>query len=399
MKNLLFISSYPFPLNKGSNQHAYFLMKALTIHYNVYCIFFVQPGSTTDILDKRKLIELGIQKYKICYFKPDKRRNKYIDRLSGIADFPYKYMKRATHQRGSFIINNYIRDYSIEIVHFEHFHYTKYAFQIHSKIKIVVVYLDLYHMIDLGKIQFEKSYLNKVELLIAGIKKYIFQRMLEYRIDLKIFLNPIEMQALPVNSFYIPHIVNPEISYTKPRKNPRYFNLLFLGTYNHHPNRISLNYLIKEIVPLLSKKTEKFRIWIVGVGTEKYTEIINKSDFSGYVRIKGFVQNINDVFKDMDIALFPILSGGGMKTKVIESMAAGLPIVTTPQGVYGMNNLPRNCVEVGSTPDEIVNSLSLLFRNYQLRMNKSFQAKEYIEKEHSVENMTHEVIRAYKRLW
>ena len=68
MKNILFISSYPFPLDKGSNQHAFFFIKALSAKFNVYCLFFAQPRhALPDDLDA-PLDVLGIQAYTLCTF-------------------------------------------------------------------------------------------------------------------------------------------------------------------------------------------------------------------------------------------------------------------------------------------------------------------------------------------
>jgi glycosyltransferase involved in cell wall biosynthesis len=253
-------------------------------------------------------------------------------------------------------------------------------------------------LVDWSKIQFTENYITKLDLFFAGLKKYVFQRLLERKIDLKIFLNPKEMKSHSKKAVYIPHVVNPEIRYTKPRKGPKSINLLFLGTYNHPPNRLSFDFMIEEIIPILIKKTKNFRVWIVGPGTEKYSKKLENSISHDFVKIKGFVKNINDVFDEMDIALFPILYGGGMKTKVIEAMAAGLPVITFPPGIYGMEKLPSECIEVSNNPHEMVNSIFLLINNYQLRLKKSIIGKDYIKNEHSFENLGREVLKYYKRL-
>ena len=397
MKNLLFISSYPLPLNKGSNQHAYFFIKTLACKLNVYCIFFVQSENIDDFEDNIDTQTLGIKNYEICYFKKNSRKNKYYNRIRKIIEFPSSYMNLATHTQGKKIISTHINKYSIDIIHFEHFHYAKYAFILPAYIKKVVVYHDLYHLIYWMQIRFEKSYLRKLELFIGSVKKYIFEKMLESRVDLKIFLNPIEMASLPNRSAFIPHIVNPEIKYKQPDDN-KFLNILFLGGYNHPPNRISFKYIVDSILPLLVEKLTNFKIWVFGSGAEKYNEYLAQSQNSNFVDIKGFVHDINKVFEEIDIALFPILYGGGIKTKVIEAMAAGIPIITTPQGIFGLNNLPEECVEVCKTPDEFVKSLVSLMKNHSFRLKRSIKGKKYVEKEHSVEKLAAKVMKVYQSI-
>lgn len=395
MKNLLFISSYPLPLYKGSNQHAYFFLKSLVNNFNVYCIFFVQPENEAVFEDNIDSNTLGIKKYEICYFKENPRKNKYYERIRKNIEFPYRYMNLATHSHGKRIINTYIKRYSIDIIHFEHFHYVKYAFFLPPDIKKIVVYHDLYHSLGLMKIRFENRYINKLELLLGSVKQYLFERILDSRISLKVFLNPIEMLSLPNKSICIPHIVNPEIQYNKP-DDTNFINILFLGGYNHPPNRLSFKYIIDSVLPLLVKKQTNFKIWVIGPGAEKYNDYLSQFRDSKFFCIKNFVPDINDVFKNIDIALYPILYGGGIKTKVIETMAAGIPIVTTMQGVFGLSGLPKNCVDVCKTPTEFVNELVLLMNNYSLRLNKSLKGREYVEREHSVQKLSEKVNKVYQ---
>ena len=190
------------------------------------------------------------------------------------------------------------------------------------------------------------------------------------------------MAVLPKKSVYIPHVVNQNILFRKARETDL-FNILFLGTYNHPPNIVSLNFIIERILPLLAKKTEKFRFHIVGGGTEKFQDVVINSLVSDFVVIRGFEKDINRVFQNMDIALFPIQYGGGVKTKIIDAMAAGVPVVTTPEGILGLHSLPEDCIGVGKTATEILDEILLLMKNYSLRLTRSMTAKKYIEENYS----------------
>ena len=402
MKNLLFISSYPCPLYKGSNQHAYFFLKSLASIFNVYCIFFVQPENKNQFIDNLDICALGIKEYDICFFK-ELHRNKYFPKIIGqkyyekirkTIQFPYGYMNMATHLYGKRLILKFIQKYSIEIVHFEHFHYVKYLLYIPSSTKRIVVYHDLYHLVDWEKFKTEKKIFPKLELLISSFKKYLFENYLEYKTDLKIFLNPVEMQFSSDRAAFIPHIVNPEIKYNLP-KNDKCTNILFLGGYNHPPNRVSVKYIVDKILPLLVGKIKDFKIWVIGPGAEKYQQFKSQSAYGEFIYLKGFVSEINAVFQNMSIALFPILYGGGIKTKVIEAMAAGIPVITSPQGVFGLKNLPENCVEVCRSPDEFFRSLMLLSEDLSLRQERSKRGKHFVNQNHSVEKLSSKIKETY----
>lgn len=397
MKNILFISSYPFPLNKGSNQHAYFFIKALALHHNVYCIFFVQPENISIGHGNRDSYDLPVKRFDICHFSDRPERNIFYSKIRNIVSFPYEYMNRATHKQGLQLINNYIKNYSIDIIHFEHLHYAKYLFRIPQNTKTVFVYHDLYHLIHWQQIKFAKKNVRKAVIFIECMKYYLFEKRLDKRIDAKIFLNPVEMLLSPKKSIYVPHVVNPDITYNYP-ENSELMRILFIGGYNHPPNRMSVKFIIEKILPALVKKTDRFQIQIVGSGSENFGKQLTNSYYQRFFNLRGFVQDINDVFESADIAFFPILYGGGIKTKIIEAMAAGVPVVTTPEGVFGLNNLPANCVGVGKSPDDLIRELILLMNNYNTRLKRSQTARAYIEKEHSFNTMSNAVSRIYQDL-
>ena len=406
MKNLLFISSYPFPLYKGSNQHAHFFVKALSSMFNVYCIFFVQPENRKNFQDVVNKNEVGIKEYAVCYFKPAPKgvlskkydNNKYLLKLRQIFQFPYSYMNSATHEEGKQVIQHFVEKHSIDIVHVEHFHYTKYLFDLSPEIKKVVVYHDLYHRIHWDQFKINKSITAKFDSIISGLKKYIYERLLVLKTDMNIFLNPEEMKSFPKRSACIPHIVNPDIRYNWSEDSD-IFNILFLGGYNHPPNRVSVAHIVNSILPLLAERLKKFRIWIIGPGAEKYEEIISASSYRDFIRLKGFVPDINDVFQGMHIALLPILYGGGIKTKVIEAMAAGLPVVTTPDGIYGLQNLPENCIDVCVSPDEFFTAVEMLQRTSSLRKKRSSKGVKFISQNHSVDMLNKRIKEVYTSIF
>ena len=349
---------------------------------------------------------MGIRDYTVCYFKQNSEgflfnthnKNNYLLKLRKLFQFPYSYMNSATHDEGRRKILQFIEKYSIDIVHVEHFHYTKYLFGLSNGIKKVVVYHDLYHRIHWDQFKIDKTITAKIDSLINGLKKYIYERLLVMKTDLSIFLNPEEMESYPKRSACIPHIVNPDIRYNWA-KDSDIFNILFLGGYNHPPNRVSVAYIVDSILPLLAERLKNFKIWIVGPGAEKYEEIVSVSSYRDFIYLKGFVPDINDVFHDMHIALLPILYGGGIKTKVIEAMAAGLPVVTTPQGIYGLRYLPENCIEVCSSPDEFLNTIEMLQQTSTLRKERSIKGNNFISQNHSVDMLKNRIREVYNSIF
>lgn len=398
MKNLLFISMYPFPPNIGSKQHAYYFLKSLTGQFNVYCIFFTPPHQQPPENPDADLDGMDVKGYEICRFAPAADKgNPIFTFFNKMVAFPNHFIHLATNPEGLECIERSITRHGIDIVHFEHIWNSRYAFMIPSRIKKVVVYHDLHHAIYSQLAQLEKRLFKKVLLLIECLKFYIYEKRLDKTVDLNIFLNPVEMLSLPRHSVHIPHIVNGDIRY-RPARETEYFNILFIGGYNHPPNRRSVAFLVQQMLPRLAALNVRFKIHIVGPDTEKFSPLIDGHPHRNHVILRGFISDINEAFHDMDIALFPILDGGGIKTKLIDALAAGVPVVTTPKGVEGLADLPEDAIGIGATPDALIEEMDLLMRSYPLRHKRSRSGRLFIDGHHAFSAFSEKVAQAYARL-
>lgn len=113
--------------------------------------------------------------------------------------------------------------------------------------------------------------------------------------------------------------------------------LLFNGLLSYQPNLDALKLILETINPLLLKQTGvKYKIIICGKGLPENMNGL-KDYNSKNVIYAGFVDNIENYFKAADVFLNPVETGGGIKTKMIEAIALGTTVVSTPNGARGIN--------------------------------------------------------------
>jgi glycosyltransferase involved in cell wall biosynthesis len=109
-------------------------------------------------------------------------------------------------------------------------------------------------------------------------------------------------------------------------------DLLFVGNLHHRPNSDGVQHFMREIFPLVREAIPGVRLTIVGEHAS--TEI---SDYaSDAVRVMGYVPDVDPYFAGARVFVAPIRFGAGVKGKIGESLAYGLPVVTTPVGAEGM---------------------------------------------------------------
>ena len=113
--------------------------------------------------------------------------------------------------------------------------------------------------------------------------------------------------------------------------------LLFNGSLDYAPNYKALRQLLKELMPRLQKTTNRrYTLLVCGKGLPKADKELSAFRSLG-VHYAGFVEDIDLYFKGADIFLNPVLEGGGVKTKMIESIAFGTPVVAMHKAATGIS--------------------------------------------------------------
>lgn len=126
--------------------------------------------------------------------------------------------------------------------------------------------------------------------------------------------------------------------------------LLFNGSLDYAPNYKALKGILKELVPRLQKYPgPKFTLLVCGKGLPKRDKELTSYRAAGVI-YTGFVDSIEPYIKAADIVLNPVVEGGGVKTKMIEAIAQGTPVVAMKTAAIGM--APALCEPLlVTTPD------------------------------------------------
>lgn len=109
--------------------------------------------------------------------------------------------------------------------------------------------------------------------------------------------------------------------------------LIFVGNYAYAPNEDAALFLGREAFPRVRKKHPDCQLRLVG--NAPTPAMLNLAAAAG-ITVTGFVPDVNAELQLARLLAAPIRFGAGMKNKLLEGMAAGLPIITTEAGIAGM---------------------------------------------------------------
>jgi glycosyltransferase involved in cell wall biosynthesis len=110
-------------------------------------------------------------------------------------------------------------------------------------------------------------------------------------------------------------------------------DLLFVGNFAHSPNSDALVYFCGEIFPKIQEHLKETRLYIVGANASFWMNDLAQPN----IVVAGYLPSLLPMLCSARISVAPLRYGAGMKGKIVEAMAAGLPVVTTSTGAAGLS--------------------------------------------------------------
>jgi len=159
---------------------------------------------------------------------------------------------------------------------------------------------------------------------------------------------------------------------------PRTRTIGFFGNMTWAANIDAVNWFAKEIMPEVNRTHPDAIFRVIGLGSEH----LRKSLTDPHLEFAGRVASIPEAMADISVGVVPIVSGTGIRFKLLEMLSMGLPIVTTSLGKLGTDCVDGQHVMVADEPTKFAEMVNLLLSDSGLRETLSQRAVE-LAKGHS----------------
>jgi O-antigen biosynthesis protein len=150
--------------------------------------------------------------------------------------------------------------------------------------------------------------------------------------------------------------------------------VLFVGGFEHPPNIDAAIYLVREVMPLVWAARPDVKVTIVGSHAPRDVEALATSR----VDVRGWVAELEPLLDAARALAAPVRFGAGMKGKVTQGLAAGLPIVTTPVGAEGLDASDGEQMLIGDTAEALAERILRVIEDDALWQSLSKQGQELI---------------------
>ena len=170
-------------------------------------------------------------------------------------------------------------------------------------------------------------------------------------------------------------------------------SLLFVGNFKHEPNTDAMLWFCREILPLIRKEVPATRLRIVG---DAPPDVVRSLARDG-IEVVGYVPDVQPYLRTSAVSIAPLRYGGGMKGKIGEAMAAGLPVVTTSTGAEGFGLIAGRDVLVADDAGGFCSAVVQLLRDEATRNAIRAAGWKFISDRFSIDAVQGDLLGALER--
>ena len=320
----------PYPLISGGQIRSYNLLKNLASKHQITLVALIKHD------DEKKYIK-NIEKFcnKVIVAKrPEKPWTPVNIIKTGFGKYPFLVVRNFSAAAKHAVINELANE-TFDLIHAETFYVMPHIPKTKTPILLVeqtIEYLVYKHFvesmkfaplrwlfsIDVKKIRYWEEYFWKQAKRVVAMSEP----------DKKVMQSHIPRLEVAI----VPNGVDTKSFSFQKRKLTFAPIVLFVGNFKWLQNREAVHKLVGQIWPIIAKKITKAKLWIVGKYPTTQILALKKDN----IEISDNVEDISGAYQKSHVLLAPIYGPGGTRYKILEAMATGVPVVTTPEGIEGL---------------------------------------------------------------
>jgi polysaccharide biosynthesis protein PslH len=162
----------------------------------------------------------------------------------------------------------------------------------------------------------------------------------------------------------------------------------FVGHLGVPHNVDAVLHFYNEIFPLVLEEWPECKFQVIGPSAHRSLLPLKRD---GRVMMTGFVENLNATLASSSVFVAPLRYCAGLQNKVLEAMAAGVPVVATPCVNEGLGARADEEILLASSPKDFASRVVLLLRDPSLRDRVSANARRFVERRFSWQHATRRI--------
>lgn len=155
--------------------------------------------------------------------------------------------------------------------------------------------------------------------------------------------------------------------------------LVISGKMSYHANVSMVLFFINQILPKIRARRPDVKVVVVGKDPPRDILALGQDPA---IEVTGTVTDIRPYLRRATVAVAPLTYGAGIQNKILEAMACGTPVVTTPRAISALEGIPGTDLLVGDGEEGFANEVLRLLEDSTLRHAVGQAGRLYVEKTH-----------------
>jgi polysaccharide biosynthesis protein PslH len=382
MKKILYISQvFPYPDDGGGKIKTLNSLTALAKKYEVYAIFISEKKPTKKDLNYLK--KIGVKKIKVFFSAQilDSVKDDYHNLIKNFAKLNPHYVFQYTYKPAFSFIKKAIKTYKPNIIHIDHINISQYLPKNKNEVWILEHHNLEFYLLWTRFIHSNK-WSRKLYLLIEATLTYLFERKNIKKFDHVFAISDPESKRIKkffkIKNVTAQPLVYPVFRFKKNKNKNK--KILFIGGLGWPPNEDAIEWFIKKMFPKIIKHIPKIELHIVGKNNPVLTKRLPKHK---QIIFHDYQKNLRSFIKEATCFILPFRMGGGVRIKSLTALSAGIPIVSTPLGVEGLNLQKNKHYLEANSETEFAEQVIKLIEKKILQKKISIKQVEYLKTYHS----------------
>lgn len=314
-------------------------------------------------------------------------------------------------QRGSYNIERFIdasvaedlitilKSRDFDIVQLETLFATGYIDIIrrHSKAKVILRAHNVEHIIWQRLARSEKNILKKVYLRFLARRLKTYELGVLKKIDGLVPITPVDEKIFSELRFSKPMLTLPLgidlHDYPLPSKKSE-VALFHLGSMDWLPNIEGVKWFLEKCWPEIHRRHPELKLYLAG---RNFPEEIRSAKHPNVV-CEGRIENANEYISNKQIMIVPLLSGSGMRVKIIQGLALGRTVISTTIGAEGIDVTNGTNILIADTPEQFSVQIDQCLSDHSFAENIGLSGRRLVESNYSNQAVGTKLSRFYSQL-
>ncbi|MFC2043163.1 glycosyltransferase family 4 protein [Chloroflexota bacterium] len=386
MSHVLFLTQVlPYPLDAGPKIRAYYVLRHLARHHDITLVTFIRPSDPPDAV---KHLHNYCQRIVTVPIDRSLWRDVGAYSKSLLSDMPF-LITRDRVPRMEAALLKIISEERFDVVHADQLWMAAYALYARMSAdqngyqpNLILDQHNAVHLIPARLAQ------NSANPLIRQILQREARLMRRYeaqvcdQFDRVVWVSGDDLKAvasyqpsiqkLPLKTTIIPICIDPQIS-NPVLPLPKSDRILFLGGMHWPPNAEGLRWIAQNVLPIVREQIPD--VELLAVGKEPPADLQK----TGGLSLPGYIEDVESIWSGCRVFVVPLLSGGGMRVKILDTWAHGLPVVSTSIGAEGIKIKSGSNILIADTPHEFSQAIVRILRDDELASQLGASGRKTVE--------------------